>query len=95
MASRMLEWFCVAQVPQLVRGLQAAALLSAVLLLATRALGEVFFEETFDDDSYLKRWTPSTVSTGAWAHTAGKFPVDEAANKGLQTTEGGAHCRAH
>jgi len=58
-------------------------------LLAGLAAAEVYFEEDFSGD-WEKRWVegkPSGKEMGKWAVSAGKWNVDEAVNKGLQTQD--------
>lgn len=62
------------------------AVLSVVALVAA----EVYFEETFKDDSWEKNWVPSEhkgVEYGKFVRTAGKFFNDEENDKGLQTSQ--------
>lgn len=50
----------------------------------------VHFKETFDDDSWEKRWTYSTdkgSDAGKFKLTAGKFYGDEKRDQGIQTSE--------
>merc|ERR1719163_2419518 len=63
----------------------------AVLCLGfvARSSGKVYFSETFGD-GWESRWTASKWkesegTQGTWAHTAGKWFSDEAADKGIQT----------
>jgi len=64
------------------------ALLSA---LAAPATADIYLQEQFNDEGWVKRWTESTkwkpkAEMGAWKHTAGKFYADEK-DKGIQTSE--------
>lgn len=64
----------------------------SVLALAGLAAGEVYFEDTFD--SGIDGWTPGKSpgkDMGKWVHTAGKWFADEAADKGMATSEDMRH----
>ena len=79
----------------------AAAMLGALslALAASPALAEIYMKEKFDDG--LAGWETSEWKgkecegdpegrdecMGKWEHTAGKWPVDAAEQKGLKTTQ--------
>jgi calreticulin len=66
----------------------------ATLVLATLALASatVHFKETFDDDTWEKRWVKSSNkekegTQGEWGISSGKHHGDEKAARGLKTTQ--------
>jgi calreticulin len=66
----------------------------AVLYLAMMAFSSatVYFKETFEDDSWEKRWVPSKSkesegTQGKWEVSHGKHYNDAAKDKGLRTTQ--------
>jgi len=77
----------------MVCGIRARAWFLASLLLtaAVAASGEVFFQETFDDDGWEQRWHKSDWKqdegmAGEFVRTAGKWYGDEHRDQGIQTT---------
>uniref|UniRef100_A0A2M4BPM2 Calreticulin n=3 Tax=Anopheles marajoara TaxID=58244 RepID=A0A2M4BPM2_9DIPT len=63
-------------------------LASALAIAAVAA--EVYFEESFKDDSWQKNWVQSEhkgVEYGKFDYTAGKFFNDAEADKGIQTSQ--------
>ncbi|KAI9106266.1 calreticulin [Phlyctochytrium arcticum] len=65
-------------------------LIYTVLLLAPLLVAaEVYFKETFDDDSWRSKWVQSTYRKdyGAFNVSAGKWYSDEQRGRALQTTE--------
>jgi len=63
--------------------------LFALFAVVGVVVGEVYFEENFDDDSWEERWLTSKhdgKTFGKMEATAGKFFAD-ASNKGLKTTQ--------
>jgi calreticulin len=65
----------------------------AVVLLCAlvgASMAEVYFEDDFSQGSFGDRWVESThkgSDAGKWVQTAGKYPGDEAADVGIQTSE--------
>jgi len=62
----------------------------AVLSFCAAAFGKVYFHETFDDDSWEKRWVQSTYKDdyGKFKISNGKeFRADPVKSRGLQTSE--------
>jgi len=65
----------------------------SIFLVATAAvcaMGEVFFEETFNDDAWTDRWVLSEWKKGdmgKWDHSAGDWFADESEQKGIRTAE--------
>jgi len=64
-------------------------LFASFLLLAVATHGEVYFHETFDDDSWVDRWLTSKhegKTYGKFEHTVGKF-FGDSSNKGVKTSQ--------
>jgi len=62
----------------------------AILSFCAAAFGKVYFHETFDDDSWEKRWVQSTYKDdyGKFKISNGKeYRADEIKSRGLQTSE--------
>ncbi|RKO87563.1 Calreticulin family-domain-containing protein [Blyttiomyces helicus] len=61
----------------------------AALGLASTVAAEVYFKETFDDDTWSTRWAASKHRDdyGQFKVTPGKFYADEKTSRGLQTSE--------
>jgi len=62
----------------------------AILSFCAAVFGKVYFHETFDDDSWEKRWVQSTYKDdfGKFKISNGKeFRADEIKSRGLQTSE--------
>eukprot|EP00906_Rhabdomonas_costata_P036603 RCo051331 len=66
-----------------------AVLAVVVALAAVGVSAETFFRETFDDESWEKRWVQSEWKSpmGHWKWTAGDWPADPKLNLGLQTMD--------
>ncbi|KAI8852237.1 Calreticulin/calnexin [Chytridium lagenaria] len=60
-----------------------------LLFLSPLALAKVYFEETFNTDSWKDRWvqSESKADYGAFKVTPGQFYADKVESRGLQTSE--------
>ncbi|KND03666.1 uncharacterized protein SPPG_01136 [Spizellomyces punctatus DAOM BR117] len=63
--------------------------LASLFVVPVLVRGEIYFKESFDDDSWKKRWVQSThdSSYGAFNVSTGAFYADAVANRALQTTQ--------
>ncbi|TPX68508.1 hypothetical protein SpCBS45565_g03077 [Spizellomyces sp. 'palustris'] len=63
--------------------------LASLFLVPALVGGEIYFKETFDDDSWKEKWVQSThdSSYGAFNVSTGAFYADAMANRALQTTQ--------
>jgi len=68
-------------------------LLVGLALVLCASAATVWFEENFDTADWEKRWVPSEWKSdmGQWKWTHGEWFVDEAVNKGIQTTNDMRH----
>jgi len=71
----------------------ARTALLSLLLAAPSALATVYFEETFDDESWTDRWVESKVKDemGKWELSSGEWYANKEIAQGLKTSEDMRH----